>query len=146
MKTKQLDELNKQHAGYLSVVGMRPRPTMADFVVRGLVNHSKIRLKPAKAIIQLCREKIMEESYATERRLKLHDLFESCAEHLAAVKSWEVGEKLKQKKQAAYLKLALPLMDRARLDAEANALELAGELRAAALKVGILSTPVVEED
>ena len=145
MKTKQLEHLQAQHSSYLGIVSRRPAPSMQEFVQKALVNHERLKVKSAKAIVQLCRNKVATQNYSSDRYIHLHELFESSQQHARALLEWKANERTKAKKQADHLKVALPLMDRARLDDDADPLAIAADLRNAAIAAGIISSAPIED-
>lgn len=140
MKQKQLEAIKNQHARYQSITQLQP-PEMNSFIIGALVNHDRVQLKPTHEIIRICRTKIAKsDGYRAERSLTFAEIFHDCPEYSAAMKKHNAEMARRKAALKTYNQKAERLLLKAELNDEADAEEIANELRELALAVGVIKS------
>lgn len=134
MKQKHIEELVALNDQYLRIGGAEQSPQLDSFIAHALVEHDRVKIKPAPAVIKLARAKIAEGTRYSSISFSLADLFETCPAFERAKKEWKQRQLVRKARLEAYTKAAEPLIQSARFDEDADPSAIAQQLTTAARK------------
>jgi hypothetical protein len=143
MKAKQFEALKVQHARHIGSCKLKePEPDIEDAITAAIVNGQKLKLRSHAEILKSVREKVADCAcagyHSSGRVLKFSQILE-----FKAADSKDHRRKLAERDRriAAYNKLAEPLMRKAELNDDADA-ETISELLDDAAKKARLREPL----